>query len=225
MKKERLLFIGMAIILFAFSSCSILNNGGPKPFEGVVTYSVTYSGDFDPSQKAQMPSEQKIYVKDSKRMTSIVSAMYSMKNIVDVSNNTGLLLIDMMGNQYFKKITEEDMKKALEDQPEITIDFVDETKEIAGYKCKMAEVTDADGNITVMYYTEDIEIENPNYGTPYDKIKGVLMEYSSEQNGITSTMTVKSIEETKVKAKEFAIPTGYVELTEEQAKQMFGGGM
>jgi len=61
----------------------------------------------------------------------------------------------------------------------IEIVKTDKTREICGFNCKNAEVTfPSDTNkIFDIWYTNEIEVKNPNASTPFQQIDGVLLSF------------------------------------------------
>lgn len=222
--KNLLRFSVVFLLVTIFSANSFAQKKG-KPFKGIITYSISYEAeDLDPSQKAQLPSEMKMYIKDGIIKQESLSGMGKQSSVADYNKKTQMILIDMMGNKVAIKVSKEDVEKGLKEGPKTTIEASTETKEIAGMKCKKVEVTDDKENTFDFYYTEDINVEEPNWATPYKEIKGILLEYSTALNEeITAIYKAKSITKGKVKKGDFIIPSGYKELTPDEAKAMFGG--
>lgn len=220
-------FIALAFVMIATIASVSAQKG--KGFAGTITYEITYdTPGLDASMKAQMPSEMTLYLKGNKMAQETKSAMFSQCVIVDSDSKTSIMLMDIpaMNKQVAMKISKEDMDKQLNEQPKVKVDLIDETKKIAGYNCKKAEVTSGDNTITI-YYTTEIGGDNMNWATQFKDIKGLLMEYSITENSqgmdITMKFTAKEVKEGKVKDSKFSIPSGYQELTKEEAKKMFGG--
>ncbi|MBI5217455.1 MAG: DUF4412 domain-containing protein [Bacteroidia bacterium] len=200
-----------------------------KTFMGTITYDITYDAPgIDATMKAQLPSDMMMYVKGNKMAQETKSAMYTQTVIMDGDTKSSIMLIDVPSQnmQNAIKISKEDIEKKMKEEKPVKVEVMNETKKIAGYNCKKAEITEGDNTVTV-YFTEELNIGDINWATQYKDIKGMMMEYSMTEsmNGLDVTMkfTVKEIKETKVKDNKFGIPSGYKELTKEEAKKMFGG--
>lgn len=194
-----------------------------KAFMGTITYEVIYDGNLEPAVKAQLPSDAVFYIKGNKVLQESKSSMGTQSVVIDGDSKTNLILIDMMGQQLAIKVPKEDVEKQLKEVPVAKVEFFEETKKIAGYNCKKVEITEGD-NTTTAYYSTDFNCPEINWATPYKDIKGVLLEYSTSQQGITAKYTAKEVKETKVKDNKFTVPVGFKELTPDEAKKMFGGG-
>lgn len=116
-------------------------------------------------------------------------------------------------------------------QPEASIEFLDETKDIAGYLCNKLKVTLKDrstGDTThaFAWYTTALKV-NPDINFSdafFNQVKGVLMEYQLDTGqGIMMNFQVSEIDNKKVPAKEFDFPEGYEMTTRENLMKMLGG--
>lgn len=220
----KLLFVLVAISL-SFSGYS-QKAKKVKTFAGIVTYDITYEGeDIDEATKAQLPTQIVVSMKGPKVRNEQVSAFYSMASISDLAAGSAIILIDAMGMKIAVNQTKEDIDKNKAEaglvEPEIK--FLDETKVIAGYKCKKAEVITGE-DVVEVYYTEEIAVPsgmNDNNG--FKGINGMLMQYTINQQGMVMTMTVKSVVKGKVGSGLFVIPDDYEIKTMEELGGMFGG--
>lgn len=224
MKTTLKFFILCAGLLLTASS---LVKAGGDGFEGVIKYAIEVEGEeLDAATKAQMPSEMVMYYKESLIRMEQVSPMYSIASVSNVADGSVIILMDMMGQKFAVKQSAEDVEKAKEDvgdeeKPEIN--FLDETKEIAGYTCKKAEVIQ-NGETMEVYYTNEISVpKNENAQNSIEGIDGMLMEFTIVQQGFSMTMTVKEVKKTKVKKTMFTIPPDYEVKTMEEFQTMFGG--
>jgi GLPGLI family protein len=210
-----------AVALAAFTPAP-----GGKAFEGVVNYEVDMkSSSLPPEALAMMQgSQMKMYTNGEKSRIEMNFGITSNTTIVDNKAKTSVVLMDMMGQKYMLKGSTEEPKDAV--KPEIK--YVDGTKEIAGYKCKKAEmtVTDKDGtkNTFEVYYTEDIPYDG-KFKNGISGLKGFPMEYTmrAPEYDMTMHFTVKSLSKEKVSEDMFKIPEGYKETTREEMMKSMGG--
>ena len=120
-----------------------INAKAQKKFEGVVTYAISFENSGLPPEALEMlkGAESVVYIKGDKRRVDMNTAMQSTSSIMDNKTKIVLMAMDIMGQKYLIRMNEADLKKEKETAPAITIKYLDETKEIAGYKCKKAEIT------------------------------------------------------------------------------------
>lgn len=197
-------------------------------FEGVVTYSISFEGSGLPPEALAMfkGAETVIYLKGDKYRTDMIMPMQSTSSIVDNKNKNSVTLMEIMGKKFLIRMKEDEIKKEQDAAKETTIKYTNETKVIAGYNCKKAEISVKEGKGAVInvYYTD--EILNNDIKPVYKGLKGFPLEYSANQGGMNMKFTAKSISKTPVADSKFEIPkTGYTETTveglqKEMTKQM-----
>lgn len=202
-----------------------INLQAQKKFRGVINFSMSYGGTIDAAAAAQQPKSVIVTVYDNLTKSTINFGPVQIDQITDGNAKTNTVLLDMMGEKkYFTQTTAEIEEKA-KDKPKPEIKLLDETKVIAGYTCKKAEITlkneDDEATTIVVYYTDELGGEELNYGSQFQGIKGMPMEYviTSSEGGIVTT-TATEVKKTKVKETDFLIPSDYVELTKEEKEEM-----
>jgi GLPGLI family protein len=217
------------IILISAIVLSTNAFAGGDGFTGVVVYNITYpEGDLDPQMASMMPKTMKMKIKGDKSRTEISMGMGTTVAIFDGEANTGVTLIDMMGQKFAMKISPDDVEKELNEQGDVEINVTAETKEIAGYTCKKAIVTvtdDKDKTEMEVYFTNELGTGGFNYNNnpAFKDIEGVMLEYTLKEEKMTMTLTAVSVDKKKVADSEFEIPEGYKEISESDLKNMFGG--
>lgn len=223
----------LAAAILALLSITNLAAQKKTPFEGTVTYGISFEGLGLPPEALTMlnGAEAVSYIKGEKRRTDLNMAIQSTTSIIDGKNKSVVTLMDIMGQKYLIRSGADELKKEEEQQPELSIKYTDDTKDIAGYKCQKAEVTvkskDGKEDLVNVYYTR--EISTSDIKVPYKGLKGFPMEYQVNQGGIKMTFTAKSVSRDPVPDSKFDIPKdGYKEVTmddfRKQMQQMGAGG-
>lgn len=195
-----------------------------EDFEGVIQYEISYD-DMNDQMKAMesmLPNKMTVEVKDGMAKTIQPNPMGS-ETVVISNNETGetLTLMDMMGTKIALKTSSEDLEKQQEEN-EVEIEYVDETEEIAGYTCKKAIVTSAEGSEVIVFYTE--ELPGANVGS-VKQVKGFPMKMEINQEMFTMVSKVTSVEKKKVKKIKMEVPEDYSLKTQEELIKMTQGGM
>jgi GLPGLI family protein len=190
-----------------------------KAFEGTIVYSIDVNGDALPPEAKQMftGSEMTVALKGQKSRTDLKMGMQQTTAVSDAKAKTGFTLMDVMGQKFKINI------KADDKLPAVKVKELSETKTIAGYLCKKAEVT-ADGSTEpfIVYYTE--EIANTGYNSQIKGIKGYPLEFEVLQGGMKISYTAKSVNKEKIEDSRFEVETkDYKEVTREDLMKMFGG--
>lgn len=202
--------------------------------EGTAIYDMKIEG-LPPEQASMMGDmTMKVVWKGDKVYSEQSSMMYEIKSVGDEKGT--LILMDQMGNKIYMKIDPNDPKYQEKEKPDYKIEYMSDTKKIAGYDCKKAVITTKtrkgeDVKIDI-WYTEQI----PNYyskqkvsgrrgqNMAYMKeLKGMPLEYTMPQGQITVKVTAKEINFNPVSDDVFKLSTeGYTEMKPEQLKGMGG---
>ncbi|MBL7888531.1 MAG: GLPGLI family protein [Bacteroidia bacterium] len=207
------MLVALSVISYSFKFVS--------GFEGSVTYSISFEGSGLPPEALAMfkGSEAISYIKGEKRRMDMNMPMQSTISISDAKTKTVSTYMDIMGMKYLIKMNENDIKKEEEKAPEMKIKYTDETKEVAGYKCKKAEVTlktkDGKEETLNVYYTE--EIPTTDVKSVYKGLKGFPLEYVIDQKGMKMKFTATKVNKETVPDSKFEISKeGYTETTMEE---------
>lgn len=215
------------LLLFILLTIAAGADAQQKLSEGKVTFEIAYGDtDLPDETMAMMPTEMDMYFKNDKSRVEMSMGMgMNQTMIFDNKARTMTMLMDMMGNKIAVKNTEEDIKKQKEKngKKDNKIEFTNETKQIAGYTCKKAKVTNDEGSFD-LYYTDDIVIKDGDWNSDFKDIKGFPMQYQMNQGKMQMTMTAKKVTAQAVEDKMFTVPADYKEKTPEELQKMFGGG-
>ena len=200
-----------------------------KPFQGTITFDISYRGGITPAQKAQLPTVKVVTMKDSKSKEDISTSTYTSDEITDVTTKTEIIIIDYMGTKFSYKLSTEEITEGLAKNPAPTIKTTNDTKVIFGYTCKKAILTSKSENDSIIsdtvYYTEQIGSKDVNFSSPYKDIPGTLLQYTEYDPRVEATVVyrAKEIKKSKVSDNVFLIPSDCKELTKEEFKKALGG--
>ena len=223
MKLNWLLRYSLPAIMIAAVACESLHFRNIS--EGVITFEVTYPGtDAGDLMAGILPNEMTLSFKDNKTAGKLNSmGIFTTSLIAFPDSREVAQLVKIMNKKYVLMMDSSEVETLYSELPEMTIHFVDETKEIAGYKCKKAIVTFKD-NIKEefsIYYTNEIEIKNPNWCTPFHEIDGVLLEYQVRKYNIEMRLTAKSVIKSVIDDSTFEVPPDYNKITQEEMSNIF----
>jgi GLPGLI family protein len=213
-------------VFFAFAVFASVQSFAQKgkSFEGVITYKVDVDAvELDPMSKSMIENMQiLVYIKGDKSRMEQDMGMMKTTVISDGKAKTAVSLLDIMGQKLMVKTSAEEVAKEETKAGETSYKYTNETKEIAGYKCKKAEATSPESEEPLtIYYTEEIPV---NQGSSQFKgLKGFPLQYEVNQGGMKMVVTAHSVKTEKVPDSKFAIPADYKEVSKEELQQMFGG--
>lgn len=216
---KNLLLLTCSIMLLSVSVFA--GDGGKKKWMGKIKYSLDYDlPEAYESQRAMMATEMTCYIgKDFTRQEQ-GSAIGDQITINNLATGVTVVLIDLMGKKI--AISTEDVET--EDKVDPVIEYLDETKEIAGYNCKKAIykiVKDESEMAFEVYYTEDLPADA---NTQFKGIEGFPMEYTIEAQGMKTIYSAVEVTEEKVSKSLGEIPEGYEQMSISEFMEMMGGG-
>ncbi len=224
MKVNSIKLLGLFIfIIFSFNGCKGVFNS--KSSEGVIHYELVYLQSEDENPIISLlPTEMDVEFKDDNTHQKVEGWMgiFYMGGIYNAKTNRKTALLKIMGQKYQHF---EDGNKQVDfgfDPYEgMKLKETNEEKVVAGIKCKKVHVSfpDKDEDFDI-YYTNDIEMTNPNWNNPFHSIKGVLLEYQIKMFGIKTRITAKSVEYIEIPDEDFAIPDGFKEVSREEMEEV-----
>ena len=227
MKKALCLTIILATILLAFNGKTYAQK--KKDFKGIITFDISYAGSIEAAQLAQLPKTSVTKILGNKTRVDISQGPANITQIVDGDAKTTLMLLDVMGQKFAIKQTKDQIEAELKDQPAPIVKYIDESKEIAGYKVKKAEILtlpkDSKDTVKVTcWYTDEIGSQDMNFSDQFRGLKGFALGYEMKANDIIMSYTAKEVKKGGVKDTDFLQPTDFKEITKEELQNMFGGG-
>lgn len=224
---KKIIFALISLVT-VFTSCDSLKPGAGKITEGKIAYKIDLSQTDIGMLQKQMLEMAKLTIsfKDAFVKTDFDMGMVATTVIADGNTKTGLMLFSMMGNKTASKMSAEDFSQKEKTKGKYTVEYSDETKEIAGYKCKKANVKLENGTTLSLFYTEDIQPAKMNTDFTYEGIKGFPLEMQIDMNGMKVNMVATSVDGAPLPADYFSmtIPEGYTETDMAGFGGMMGGG-
>ena len=222
------LFSTLAFISLSVLSLTAQNN------EGFILYDMKIEG-LPPEQAAMVGDmENKVTFKNGKVLTEMTSMMFTNQTVID--ENGMVMLMEQMGNKMAIKQTKDEMEKEAAKQKDKLadpkIEYINETKSIAGYECKKAIISivgkDKKEEKMEVWYSE--KFANPNKegkgkGQGFMKgLKGLPFEYAGGQGGMKFKMVAKEVSVDPVSDGKFNLSTdGYKLMTMDELKALQGG--
>ncbi|MGE0635661.1 MAG: hypothetical protein AB7G44_14345 [Bacteroidia bacterium] len=211
-----------------FSACDSLKSGAGKISEGKISYKIDLSGSEMGMLEKQLLQMAKLNIsfKDALMKTEFDMGMMGTTVVVDGNTKSGLMLFNAMGNKMAARMTADDLQKQQQAKGAYTVEYSDETKEIAGYKCKKATLKMENGANLTVFYSEDIQPAKVNTDFTYSEIKGFPLEMQMDMQGMKFNMVASSVDGAALPADNFnmTIPEGYTETTMAQFGGAMGGG-
>jgi hypothetical protein len=169
---------------------------------------------------------------NAKVVGNVMGGMIKVDGRFDNKKKTGLILMDMMGQQKYLEMDEESMDKSADkskttNQKPPKVEYLKKYKEIAGYKCQKVEMTvEGAPSPVIVYVTEKIEPSNLKdmKMMKFSGLKGFPLAWEMEAEGMKFTIEATDVFLDKLSKKIFTpkIPEGYTKMTEEDLQNMGG---
>ncbi len=192
--------------------------------QGIIIYKVTYPKmDKNNFMLDFMPDKMIMKFKDDKYVTILTAGMGMFKSsfIVDKDNDQFSQIVKLINKKYALTLEGEAITKSIDKLPKFHIELSGDTKKILNYNCNKAVVTvDNESNDAFeVFYTDRIDIENPNWCTQFSGINGIMLEYQYEKYDVCMRFEAKSIKFTEIDDSEFEIDKDYQFITEIEMDQ------
>lgn len=213
------------ILTAAILAFATLINLYAQEFEGRIVYSITYPKLDNPDMAAMLPKESTMFIKGDMVRVEANSGM-GIKNvtITNVKEKKSTVLMDMLGQKIALTSNGEDE----EDNPykDAKVTVTEDTKVIAGYKCKKAiiEPKDSKDGKLELFFTKDLGSNARNASGPFKQIEGAVLEYSIKQQGMDMKFSASTVSKEKVPDAKFNIPEGYTYMSRKDFMKSMGGG-
>lgn len=192
----------MAVIVVACNKISTnVFDAGVK--EGIIEYKVSFPEMDASSLTATLMPDKMTYAFTKNAFASYFEAaggVFKNRILADKDKKTVEQQLKVFRKKVKVDMDESDVLQMVAKYPKITVVKTQEVDTIAGFPCNKAVIVfeDASKSDIEVYYTNAIEMDNPNWCTQYHDIEGVLMAYEIEQFGIRMRLVATSVEAKKI---------------------------
>ncbi len=194
-------------------------------FKGTITYQVTYpEANISAAQAASMPQSVTMKFNGNKTRAEINMSELSQVLLLDSDAKSTIVLVNINGQK--AAINPKKGERSLGKEP--VVEPAGESKEIAGYVCKKANIHFGDEKSKAspieVYYSDEIGNNKVFYDNEYRNLIGIPLEFKYKMQGMNMLLTATKVESGRVANREFEVPSDYKEMTPEELRQMFGAG-
>ncbi|MBK6835136.1 MAG: hypothetical protein IPG89_13030 [Bacteroidetes bacterium] len=208
------------ITSFLLGSCS---HDSPKFIsEGVIEYEASVV-DKDHPMAGLAPNGMSMFFKNDlfcSEMTTM--GVFTSKFVANPHNKTFTTMVKVFDMKNACIEDEKQIKKEL-DAYKFNFEETSETKVIAGYKCKKVIATNlADPSDKFdVFYTDELNVKKANYSTPYEGIKGLVMQFRLQKFGMEMEFKAKSVRKEEIPDNMFDLPGFYKVISKEEMDAFF----
>ncbi len=214
----------LVIVFLAACGNSHKNNGIS---EGTIEFEATAVDQNSPLAD-MAPKSLLVKFKNNKSYAEMSSAM-GLLTITYISDLDAKTLTQLVKVVYKKNIciqNSDELDKEITKVPKPKVKYLKDTKVIAGYKCKKANISYDDPKLPTfdVYYTDEIALEKPNWFNEFREIDGVLMEYQLKRYNIELKFTAKTVTAEPISDDQFKVPDDdYRNVTQKELEEIFSG--
>jgi hypothetical protein len=174
------LTLPLAVVILVFSA-SCLHQDGKNISQGEIHYSINYAGSIGAIPKEVLPKSMVVSFKDNKILFEMISPVGNsgIMNLANPEKDIYDTYFSLFTIKYYYAAKKGEMYPGFEAMEGMELKKTDRTAVLCGFNCKNAEVTfPSDRNKKYdVWYTNEINVMNPNASSPFHEIDGVLMNF------------------------------------------------
>jgi hypothetical protein len=167
--------------VFAMTGYSCKEKGGKNINQGEIHYNIDYIGNVGTVPREIMPRTLIFSFKNDKILYEILSSFGNsgIQNLANPEKKIYDTYFSLFTIRYYYAASPGEIFPGFEEMAGMVLKKTSKTSVICGYNCKNAEATfPSDRNkIYQIWYTNEINVKNPNVSTPFHEIDGVLMSF------------------------------------------------
>ncbi len=171
----------LGLVVCCFAAC-----GKAPVTEGKIMYSIDYPT-IDKEKKTftymMLPKKQSFTFNQEHVKVKVKKAMFDLSLLMGTDQDYFLSELSFDGEKFVDLQGAEtaELKTFI---PSYEIAYTNETDTMLGFTIKKAIATHPEIGEAEVWYTEDIQMPNANWYSPYRDLKGVLMKYTVNQFGL-----------------------------------------
>lgn len=218
----------LRILLFC-ASVVFINGCSQNPFnqklkEGIIDYKAEPVNAKE-SMAMWAPDNMEVKFKDGLWSANLEAGMGAMRMefISDPGKKQFISLVSFLG-KFYSVMEGTELDSTNRYLPDYDVNYPGDKKNIAGYNCEKAVLKFKDGSPSQeVWFTKEIQIENPNWANCYYKIDGVLMDYNLRKFGLELHFTANSVSDAQIDPSVFEIPSDYKQKQNGELETMMSG--
>jgi len=213
-------YLAICLILIISISCKKISHRTVSE-QGTIVYNISYrEGKVGSYSEGILPHKMESRFKDGMIKNSIEGALgfFSLVNISDLDEMTNTTLLKFIDKRYVYKGKRKEIPCCFMNMDGMDIKFTDSTKRILNFTCNEALITfpGTDRKSFPVYYTTEIQFDEPNALSPFKEIPGILMEFQASLGGTFVNVVAEKYVPGKIPDKEFSVPRNYKEIDKDE---------
>jgi hypothetical protein len=213
----------LVAIIIATTGYSCRDRGGKNISQGEIHYTIEYLGNTNMPREI-MPRNLVVSFKDDKILFDI-SAPIGNSGILNLSNpKEGIYdtYISMLSWRYYYAAQSGEPHPGFDAMNGIVIKKTTRTSVICGFNCKAAEVRFPAkmDKVYEVWYTNEINVKNPNAATPFKEIDGVLLKFFFIMGPAEMHFNAETIYKKEIPDKTFERREKYLRVSRDQINNL-----
>jgi hypothetical protein len=222
----RFSYVLFIAVIFVMNGCSCNRKGGRNMNQGEIHYNIEYIGNFSFPTEA-LPRDLVFSFKEDKILFEMLG--FGNSGITNLAN-PDLGIYDTYYNflgvkKYYYSGEEGELFPGFEAMRGMKLKKTSKTSLICGYKCRNAQVSFnwQPGKIYEIWYTDELNVEEPNASTPFNEIKGVLMNFFFIINSVEFHFDAEAVYEKELSEDVFERKENYTRVSKENIREFMKG--
>lgn len=192
--------------------------------EGKIEFEIKYLEDERENPLISLLPRKMITIFKNNSTHSLIEGFWGTFKLIYITNHfkgQNATLFQILDKKYMYLADTSAVPFGYQSATNVKLYFTEKVKNIAGYDCNHALAVFPNSIDTVeIYYTDQLDIKNPNSNNPYRNINGVLLQFSVKLAGINMMFKAKRVIGEEIDIKNFDIPTGYKEVSKEEMEKI-----
>lgn len=182
--------------------------------EGTIEYTLKFP-DYDPEgiMTGMLPERTTLTFADGKQVAELSAGMGIFRTSMITDNDARAMdyHMSMMSKKIVAHMLPNDLELFNGDRKKPTIVITQDTDTIAGFPCRRAiAIFDEIGHQPIdVWYTDRIQMNDPNWFGPFSEVPGVLLRYELFQHGIRMQLDAISVVPGPVDETKFIVKKEY----------------
>ncbi len=212
-------------LIITVLACPILSGCGTNLFsgklgEGVIEYELTFPEyDSDGIMAGMLPERTTVTFANDKQVAELSAGMgiFRTTMVADGVDKAMDYHLSLMSKKMVSHLQPRDLSMFNSDSGIPTILYTEDRDTIAGYPCKraIAVFSKLDAPEIEIWYTNEINLKNPNWFGPFAEVPGVLMRYDLVQYGMRMRLNALSVTPGTVDASKFEVKSDFEQVPAE----------
>jgi GLPGLI family protein len=194
------------------------------PEQGTIVYAIEYLDPVGNYSDGILPHRMEASFKDGMVKNSIEGALgfFSLINITDLDEMTNTTLLKLIDKKYVYRGKRKEPPCCFMGLDGMDISFTENTKRILNFKCNEAIVSfpGSKRESFPVFYTTEINFNDPNALSPFKEIPGILMEFHAILGNTNVLVVAEKYVPGKVPNKVFSIPRNYKEINKNELEDI-----